>query len=135
MNDKKQIEEMTKVIEPTYTHATKWFPDKYEPFELNVYPDEIARTLYNAGCRKLPENAVVLSREEYNEIKQYQNYIPEMKKAFDKIRKETAREIYKELYMFASQDYICGLRNEYKNNDYTYLVEKLAKQYGVDLGE
>ena len=57
MDRKKQIEEMEKVIGETFTYAKKWYPDKYEPFELEVYPDEIARTLYNAGYRKESETA------------------------------------------------------------------------------
>ena len=42
-----------------------------------------SKYLYEQGYRKLPEDSVVLSREEYDEIKTYQSYIPEMKKAFD----------------------------------------------------
>ncbi len=90
----KQIEEMAKILDE----------DCGDCYKCNYYDNEdsggiecifwlYAERLYNAGYRKIPENAVVLTREEYDEIKQYQSYIPELKKAFDKICKETAEKI------------------------------------------
>ena len=52
MDKQKQIEEMAKIIGKTFSYAKKYYDDKYEPFELAVYPDEIAIELYNAGYRK-----------------------------------------------------------------------------------
>ena len=49
----KEIEELTKIIEGTFDYAKKYYPDKYEPFELNVYPDEIARTIVENSYRKV----------------------------------------------------------------------------------
>lgn len=66
MKDKeKQIEEMEKVM-----------PEKIkDPLDNSRYiifgkslRREIARIYYNAGYRKLPEDSVVLSREEYKRI-------------------------------------------------------------------
>jgi protein subunit release factor A len=51
----KEIEELTKIIESTFDYAKKYYPDKYEPFELNVYPDEIARTIIENGYKKVEE--------------------------------------------------------------------------------
>ena len=68
MDKKKQIEEMTKIIEKTFSYAKKYYDDKYEPFELEVYPDEISKALYNANCRIIPEGSVVLTKEEHIEI-------------------------------------------------------------------
>ena len=51
------IEEMAKDIGKTFTYAKKYYDDKYEPFELEVYPDEIARELYQKGYRKESDTA------------------------------------------------------------------------------
>lgn len=67
-DNEKQIEEMAKEIETTFTYAKKYIPDKYEPVEFEVYPDEIADKLYNAGYRKLPKDSVVLTKEEYKKL-------------------------------------------------------------------
>ena len=54
-DEEKEIEELTKIIEGTFDYAKKYYPDKYEPFELNVYPDEIARTIVENGYKKVEE--------------------------------------------------------------------------------
>lgn len=68
MTDEKMIEEMASVIKDTYDIATKYYPDEYEPVAFRVYPDDIARELFYAKCRILPENAVVLTREEFDDL-------------------------------------------------------------------
>lgn len=50
-----ELKELTKIIEGTFDYAKKYYPDKYEPFELNVYPDEIARVIIETGFRKIKE--------------------------------------------------------------------------------
>ena len=52
-DEEKEIEELTKIIEGTFDYAKKYYPDKYEPFELNVYPEEIARVIIENGYRKV----------------------------------------------------------------------------------
>lgn len=52
-DEEKEIEELTKIIEGTFDYAKKYYPDKYEPFELHVYPDEIARVIIENGYRKV----------------------------------------------------------------------------------
>jgi hypothetical protein len=37
--------------------------------EVDCCDECLARDLYNAGYRKIPENAVVLTREEYEKLK------------------------------------------------------------------
>lgn len=85
---------------------------------------------------KLPEDSVVLSRKEYNEIKMYQSYIPEMKKAFDKVRnaaiKETAREILREIRGYYPVDL------EHCDKGEAFILElcyELANKYGVEIKE
>lgn len=91
-----------------------------------------SKYLYEQGYRKLPEDSVVLSREEYDEIKTYQSYIPEMKKAFDKIRiatiKETAREILNELIDSSNKITFFDCRMALG-------LDKLAKQFGLEIKE
>lgn len=48
-----ELDELTKIIEDTFSYAKKYYPDKYEPFELNVYPEEIARLIIENGYRKV----------------------------------------------------------------------------------
>lgn len=70
MTKQEQIEEMGKVI-----------PEKIkDPLDNSRYiifgkslRREIARIYYNAGYRKLPEDSVVLSREEYERLKRVEN--------------------------------------------------------------
>lgn len=55
-----------------------------------------AEALYNAGYRKLPEDSVVLSREEYEKLKMLEEChitCEDMLEFVEKARKETAEEI------------------------------------------
>ena len=124
MNREQQIEEIKKVIISVYGRIRTGGEDF-----LN---NRQAEALYNAGYRKLSEDSVVLSREVYDEIKTYQSYIPEMKKAFDKIRnaiiKETAEKIFKMLISeLESNKFLYGKRIIMEVD-----VENLAKQFGVE---
>ena len=74
MDKQKQIEEMEKVIDNVQTYGTKWYSDKYEPFDCRIENDDIAYELYNAGYRKIPECAVVLTKEELEDMKFTQKY-------------------------------------------------------------
>lgn len=123
MNREQQSEEIKKVIISVYGRIRTGGEDF-----LN---NRQAEALYNAGYRKLSEDSVVLSREVYDEIKTYQSYIPEMKKAFDKIRnaiiKETAEKIFKMLISeLESNKFLYGKRIIMEVD-----VENLAKQFGV----
>lgn len=87
----KQIEEMAKVLHDGNAHRyADWV--EYTNADLTL-----ALKLYNAGCRKIPENAVVLT------VKQYENIAapPSLEETdetfslpivFDVIRKETRKE-------------------------------------------
>lgn len=145
-------------------------------------PFEVANCVINLGYRKINENEVVISKEEYEELinlqqthakdltnaiqsyeekkadlkLEYNNHIKNLEKIIDRqskdlnsqanrlidlkekieqARKETAEKIFSELYMYVSRDYLCGLRNPYKSNNYMGLVERLAKQFGVEIKE
>lgn len=146
MNDKQQIEEIAEWICSYNCDRSTCFGgcEKCDNYKL-------ANNLYEQGYRKLPENAVVLTKEEYDEIKQYQSYIPELKKAFDKVRnataemykdeceywksrceeignvasKETAREILRRFVEFSENP--CNSRED--------ILEELARQFGVEVKE
>ena len=132
MTKQEQIEEMGKVM-----------PEKIkDPLDNSRYiifgkslRREIARIYYNAGYRKLPEDSVVLSREEYNlliNIKKFfetadgeisaGNLLVYLKEFKEQERKETAEKILKAF--------------EYCNdtNFYAKWLE-LCKQFGVEIKE
>ena len=73
--------------------------------------------------------------EKENKIKLLEETIECIKFNVDFTRKETSREIFEELYMHFNSDYLCGLRNPNKDSNAERLTIRLAKQYGVDLGE
>ena len=91
MTKQEQIEEMGKVM-----------PEKIkDPLDNSRYiifgkslRREIARIYYNAGYRKLPEDSVVLSREEVCELKCQAE--EDFNKAYDLGSKETAERILKD---------------------------------------
>ena len=97
----------------------------------------VAEEMYNKGHRKLPEDSVVLSREEYDEIKTYQSYIPEMKKAFDKIRNATIKETAEKILDLLVPD--CKACDENWHSGClclrATLAEKIAKQFGLEIKE
>lgn len=136
MNDKKQIEEiereanqlkeLAKIIRFVLENRTdiQYIPDLAFP---------IAKELLKHYQPKLPENAVVIP-EKITEQTSPSDLI-KIAKYNESVRKETAEEILKELYMHVSSDYLCGLRNPHKNAVYMGLVEKIAKQYGVEIKE
>ena len=89
-SEEKQIEEMAKIIKDN-----AW--ENIKELEAVVCATE----LYNQNYQKIPEDSVVLSREEYEKGKQDYNY--QIHRALvaegrvDKASKETAREILLDL--------------------------------------
>jgi len=55
MDKQKHIEEITEIIDRVQTYGTKWYPDKYEPFDVRIDNDDIAYELFNADYRKIPK--------------------------------------------------------------------------------
>lgn len=86
--DKKQIEEMAQIINGSTELDTIAY---YRCMN-------IAKTLYNAGYQKLPEDSVVLSREEWKQIKNSLYYSKEeLEKKLQRERKETTEKILNEV--------------------------------------
>ena len=134
MDKQKQIEEMEKVIDNVQTYGTKWYPDKYEPFESRIENDDIAYEFYNAGYRKIPDGAVVLTREEHQKYLAFKIIEPQVRGCLDRekklekrletIRKETAEkfsERMKEIFKYEAHqqwiDEICKEITEGKDDD------------------
>lgn len=143
MNDKEMIEEMQR--------------------DCNcITMDEycLVERMYNKNYRKIPENAVVLTREERDKILQATEYrinqlkvriavkendigkleseIDDLKYELKQARKETAREIFDKLIALCKESRIFFAGDEIKDDEgilYLEDLEDLAKQYGVDLGE
>ena len=68
MTDQEQIEEMVAVMAASN--------DPFVDVPIEIMP-QVAKVLYNASYRKIPENAVVLSKEEFAEL---QKQVDELKK-------------------------------------------------------
>ena len=92
MNDKKQIEEMVKLIK---LPVENWLDDTGAIPQATTYYAELmgcindgAEVLFNEGYRKIDKDSVVLSKEELNTIQS--NFFDSGIKYG---RKETAREI------------------------------------------
>ena len=107
MDKQKQIEEMAKVIYESKV-AIDGSDMAFGLFDEDDHFHRIAKFLYTAGYRKIDENAVVLSREEYT------NYIVEymgVKEIKERVRKETAEKFAERLKLRLF---------EYMDNDVSY---------------
>lgn len=129
MNKQEQIEEISKIVDEMY----------------NVYTttaEDIAEGIYNAGYRKIPENAVVLTKEEYIDLSR--NYVTEQ---IEQVRKKTAKEIFQKVVNICikEEDFQDGTVNTQLEPLYFGImngcafirgeVKELAKQYGVEVEE
>ena len=119
-----QIEEMEKIIKAEYK---QWLDTTGVITEGTTYYAEClgcaidsAETLYNAGYRKIPENAVVLTKEEYIDLSR--NYVTEQ---IEKARKETAKEILSRIKLYATDS----------KADLVVLIDEIAEANGVEVEE
>ena len=130
MKDKeKQIEEMAKVIKSANEINCIRTCDN-----CNYYNDDSkcisfgqAIALYEQGYRKLPENSVVLSREEYEKLKMLEEghiTCEDVLEFVEKARKETAEKI---INMLKQPPYIDFIES--------WVLEDVAKQFGVEIKE
>ena len=125
-DNEKQIEEMAKVIGNTWLvdleGNTKDVCEVLDEVDIN----NIARELYDKNYRKLPEDSVVLSKEEYEKLKY--TWITDSD-AYKKGCKETAEKIFKMLISkLESNQFLSGERIIMEVD-----VENLAKQFDVEI--
>ena len=121
----KQIEEMANFI-----HRTEFV-------DISRYEEEtIAKELLKHYQPKLPEDSVVLTMQEWKQIKNSLYYSKEeLEKKLQKARKETAEKFLNMIYWKAVK-HIKG-----KNKDECFIemsfekLDELAKQFGVEIKE
>ena len=111
MDKQKQIEEMSRELR------------EIQP----LFYASIAEQLYNAGYRKIPENAVVLNVSEYVRLK---SIVENIDRVIKQKCKETAEKIFKSL--FESIRYCDDAGFELLEPE---KVIELAKQFGVKIKE
>ena len=145
---KEQVEEITKKRNEIKDIMT--LLDKCT--SLNpMYKAEVATVIYGNNYRKLPEDSVVLSREEYKKLKQYEEKVEngacftqkewlelcdeEYRRETENLlkvrqleRKETAKEILNELIDSSNKTTFFDCRMALG-------LDKLAKQYGLEIKE
>ena len=137
MTKQEQIEEMGKVM-----------PEKIkDPLDNSRYiifgkslRRKIARIYYNAGYRKLPEDSVVLSREEICELKCQAE--EDFNKAYDLGSNETAEKLLNDFKLWAREyqykDTVVdenGKRPMTNNEKLNYLYIYLCDKYKVEIKE
>ena len=118
-NSQEQIEEMAKVIHFNYWGICAKDSCADCPHNvLNICKDKIiAEKLYN---KLFPEGSVVLSKEEYQN-----DFNSQFNKGYEIARKETAREILKELYEQIDEKTPKWVETQ---------IKMKAKQFGVEVG-
>ena len=119
MKDKeKQIEEMVSIMAASN--------NPFVDVPVEIMPN-VAEALYNAGYRKLPENSIVLSNEEYERITKElvteQRATEIAKEYFEKTCNETAEKFLQLAY------------DRCLEKSFIKKVEELAKQFGVEIKE
>ena len=106
MDKQKQIEEMAKLLDGYWSTKSKCPFDKKCPYlggSVRFTCNDCLRayTIYNAGYRKIPENAVVLTREELERHKGFsREEVDEISEtAIKNSRKETAEKFAERVKM------------------------------------
>ena len=140
-----QIEEMARAACEHFDCDMAGQPcTKCKTYDKHCYTIHQAEILYNAGYRKLPENSLVLSKEEFEQhANEYKNLSIKYDQVFDKYRlckdaneklkqktisasKEIADKILKPLYNVIMEHPDCCIN---LSEDIKFLMEK----YGVIL--
>lgn len=122
MNKQEQIEEMAEAVVCAAIVSNAKIDDK-----VAIHLREFVENLYDAGYRKIPENAVVLTKEEYIDLSR--NYVREQ---IEKARKETAKEIL----LLLGKGYDETEKTEFNNLQwYKEFCRELKHRYGVEVEE
>ena len=135
MDKEKQIEEMAQCIDCTPFLFEKDIKNcVYLKQGIGCDRYKFAKENYDKGYRKINENEVVISKEEYHRLKidgltKSRLTISDRIKLVEKARLKTAGEILRDLYYEATSNITDTI-------ELTILqIEELAEKYGVDLGE
>lgn len=134
---KKQIEEMANYYcEYCKKQTGEKFCEHIDDKSCNIFFE--AELFYNAGYRKVPKNAVVLT-----DIDLADRTYEIRKRAQEETRKETAIDFYSEMYDFAyrTKSYYTDALNDIiakideTFNDFRVELESLLREYGVEVEE
>ena len=140
MDKQKNIEEMARDICNMCRDMYGACDNKEEPCPAIKAEMEY---LYNAGYRKIPENAVVLTKEEYDKLQSLKDdyvkgYEAGVDEGWDNAHKETAEKLINELLTFlGSRQMFSIIDGEHKTlielNPLWKKVVELAKKNGVEV--
>ena len=148
MNKKKQIAEMQKIMENccnVYNDKGTLISNKCNSFDCVYYDDtndvccsfnkKQAIALYEAGYRKIPEGAVLLTGEEFENFgKDCKNCPYALDWYKETLRKETAREILQYFFDWLDFDelsptgFIHIMRQDFERR-----LNDFSKKYGVEV--
>lgn len=130
MTDRKQIEEMAKDISIAWQNANKQSCISKSIPLCELIAEELAKKYQ----LKLPEDSVVLTKEEHKQW--LKDCIESNKVVEERTRKETAREILKEVAITIKTQSVNDYNFDDKVIEEPILLEKLkelAKQFGVEV--
>lgn len=130
MTKQEQIEEMAKYICNACEMGHGFDGCSYggrEHYKRCSITQKTAKALYNAGYRKIPENAVVLTEEEYIDLSR--NYVTEQ---IEQAHKKTTEEIL----LLLGRGYDETEKTEFNNLQwYKEFCRELKHRYGVEVEE
>lgn len=137
MTDKQQINELDIAIRNIVKNNFVKVPNygKYGGYlcDIDISTSSIATALYNAGYRKIDENAVVLTREEYYEMLADVKTVKEkLVRMFDRTKAETRKETAKEIYITGKYYYAKHSPMERQLSDF---LAHIKETYGVEVEE
>lgn len=122
MNKQEQIEEMANYYcEYCKKQTGNKFCEHIDDKSCNIFFE--AELFYNAGYRKIPENAVVLTKEEYIDLSR--NYVGEQ---IEQARKKAVKEILSKLNALMEQYH-------YKSTAWRNCANFIKETYGVEVEE
>ena len=127
MNDKeKAIEEMAKCYK-CESYLYRWDVRNCQYLRDGKMCEryKIAEDIYNAGYRKIPDGAVVIPKK-ITEKTNAETLI-KIAKYNERVRKETAREIFKAIKN--------AWETTYYEREFEERIDSLAKQFGVEVEE
>lgn len=132
-NEIRETREIAQVLSADWCRKGKCTKNKCTADDCDCMT--MAREIYNAGYRKIPDGAVVLTKDEYDGLVMgrpliyrvqmpTEHFMKECKKDIENARKETAKELLE----------ILKYEYEYNGYDLSYVYE-LYKEYGVEVDE
>lgn len=122
MDKLKQIEENSKEL---YNDLSSIMSEEYEK-RLLITPNYCANKILEKGYRKIPEGAVVLTDKKDIQQFEWSKMLDRMGmfKLIDKIREETAKEIFDKIFFY---------RNRKDTTNFDTILLNMAKDYNVEV--